>query len=140
MQLLQELVSDALDSYPTTLDQDLTDLLDEERYPRYSNKRHAKIQVRGEKEVLHHFAAWSRTALGFIDLIEKDVICERENLVNNVNGDSYQFFDAGVNSLDTSVIHPTIFRYCYDVLGTLRREELIHTRRAKSPSQETGQH
>eukprot|EP00957_Ditylum_brightwellii_P205059 15342053-Ditylum_brightwellii.AAC.1 len=64
---LLDVIGRALAIYPTTLAQDVSDLLDERRYPRFSNKRHARIQVRGEKEVLHHFAQWARTALEIMD-------------------------------------------------------------------------
>ena len=45
------------------LAQDTADLLDENVHSKYSNRRNAKLQVRGEKEVLHHFALWARTAM-----------------------------------------------------------------------------
>ena len=45
------------------LDQDTADLLDENVHSKYRNRRNAKLQVRGEKEVLHHFALWARTAM-----------------------------------------------------------------------------
>merc|ERR1712183_257759 len=72
MNLLQ-IISTALAQYPTSLSVDKADLLNERLYPPFSNQRHAKIQVRGEKEVLHHFALWARTALEVLDIIEQEL-------------------------------------------------------------------
>jgi len=73
MQLLLEVVERHLSMYPTTLAQDVADLMDDQSYPPFSNKRHAKIQVRGEKEVLHHFAHWARTALSVLNVIAQEL-------------------------------------------------------------------
>ena len=70
MTTLAQVVKDALAKYPTTLSQDLEDLMDEETYPPFSNKRHAKIQVRGEKQVLHHFLRWATAALHVMEVME----------------------------------------------------------------------
>lgn len=74
MRLLLDIVGRHLAMYPTTLSQDMADLMDEQRFPRFSNKRHAKIQVRGEKEVLHHYALWARVALDVLDVIADELL------------------------------------------------------------------
>jgi hypothetical protein len=123
MELLLEIVNDALATYPTSLAQDVASLQDEVAYPRFSNKRHAKIQVRGEKEVLHHFQYWALAALDVIQVME------------------LEFRDAGELSFDAKIRqleeeeggvagpHHTIVRYCADVLGSLRKEEMKELRR-----------
>jgi hypothetical protein len=138
---LLQIISTALAKYPTSLSTDKTDLLDEQRFPLFSNKRHAKIQVRGEKEVLHHFARWARTALDVIDVIEQELKEEHQRGVEVQLG-------KGIVSEDTSRscgydyivrrmeedednVHHTIVRYCADVLGSLRREELKSLRRQR---------
>ncbi|KAL7575687.1 hypothetical protein ACA910_011504 [Epithemia clementina (nom. ined.)] len=73
LRLLLDLVGQHLARYPTTLAQDVADLSDEQAYPRFSNRRHAKIQVKGEKEVLHHFALWAKTALDVLQVMEQDL-------------------------------------------------------------------
>ena len=80
MELLLEVTARALSRYPTSLAQDAADLEDEVAYPRYSNRRNAKLQVRGEKEVLHHFALWMRTAVHVIDIVLHLVEVERKAL------------------------------------------------------------
>lgn len=81
MRLLLEVVKRQLTRYPSTLQRDINDLLDERAYPRFSNKRHAKIQVRGEKEVLVHFSKWAQTALNVMDVIENEL--EEEKALAN---------------------------------------------------------
>ena len=49
LQLLLDLIGQHLARYPTTLSQDVMDLNNEQEYPRFSNRRHAKIQVKGGK-------------------------------------------------------------------------------------------
>ena len=75
---LLQIITKALGNYPTSLSQDRKDLIDQRMYPPYSNARHAKIQVRGEKEVLHHFARWARTAIQVLDVIEQDLKEEQQ--------------------------------------------------------------
>jgi len=143
MHLLLDIVGRHLAAYPTTLTQDVDDLMDEQAFPRFSNRRHAKIQVRGEKEVLHHFAQWARTALEVLDVIEEELKEERgsvevhltrhgntrvvqdhrpsyENLIQRMEDDC----DVGV--------HHTILRYCADVLGSLRREETKNIKKLRA--------
>ena len=122
LQHLVDVTARALQMYPTTLSQDIIDLLDEQSFPRFSNKRHAKIQISGEKEVLHHFSEWARTALEVIDVIESDLHGR-----SNPKSESFLDFNSLIRSLEEdaneSTKHHTIVRYCSDVLGALRREE-----------------
>ena len=140
MELLLEITGHALSKYPTTLAQDTSDLLDEVAYPKYSNKRNAKLQVRGEKEVLHHFALWARTAMHVIDIILHELSEERKASSREVgsganNGGACATtassnneelgFDYVIQAMeDDDDCHFTILRYCSDVLGAVRRDEL----------------
>merc|ERR1719491_856798 len=106
--------------YPTIYEQDVEDLIDMSAYPRFSNKRHAKIQVRGEKEVLLHFMIWARTALEIMDIIERE-------LDDPMNCTVESEFEEAMRSMeedDEGRHHITIVRYCVDVLGVLRKEEI----------------
>ncbi|EEC45167.1 predicted protein [Phaeodactylum tricornutum CCAP 1055/1] len=132
-----------LASYPTTISQDMADLQDEASYPQFSNRRHAKIQVRGEKEVLHHFRVWSETALDMLTFIEDELKeqqqgnVEVELLQNNrtsvtTTGQGVVNFDDVIRDMEQDDdVHHTILRYCADVLGSLRREEFKHLRYAQ---------
>ena len=139
---LLQLISSALALYPTSLSQDKADLLDERTYPPFSNLRHAKIQVRGEKEVLHHFARWARVALDVIDVIEQELRVEQargvevqlgRGVVSEDNSRSCGY-DHIIRRMedDESTYHHTVVRYCADVLGSLRREELKNLRRHRA--------
>lgn len=151
MMTLLGIISVALGQYPTSLSVDKADLLDERRFPPFSNQRHAKIQVRGEKEVLYHFAAWARTALEVLDVIERELKEEQQRgsvevqlgrgvIVNDdvapprIGGG----FDALIRKMEdddhpeNDCLHYTIVRYCADVLGSLRREELKSLRRQRA--------
>lgn len=88
MQLLLDTVGRQLSQYPTSLVQDVADLMDERAFPRFSNQRHAKIQVRGEKEVLHHFGQWARTALNVLQVIENELVQERQAVGASAFGSS----------------------------------------------------
>lgn len=154
MELLLEITARALSKYPTSLAQDTSDLEDEEvAYPKYSNRRNAKLQVRGEKQVLHHFALWARTAMHVIDIILHELEIERKMIVaasssggvylgksvnsngvvqaaaaeaaslNNQNEElGYDYVIQAMEEDDDC--HSTILRYCSDVLGAVRRDEL----------------
>lgn len=116
MELLLRIVSRALDEYNCSLEQDINDLMKEELYPKYSNKRNAKIQVRGEKEVLHFFADWAKAALKTIDIIEHDIDQMNEESPSNLN----LRFDSFVKTMENDeLVHFHISRYCTDILGTL---------------------
>jgi protein-histidine N-methyltransferase len=112
-------------AYPTTLDDDIR-LLEHRRdlYPLFSNKRHAKIQVKGEKEVLEHYLDWAATGLQVLDIIEAEV----NDPYNATNHD----FDYTIRRMDMDErVHHTVLRYCEDVLGSLRREELKKRRQQR---------
>lgn len=141
---LLQIISSALAQYPTSLAQDKVDLADEDAYPRFSNKRHAKIQVRGEKEVLHHYARWARTALDVMEVIEHELKEEQQRgievqLGRGVVADDssrscgYDYIVRRMEEEETGV-HHTIVRYCADVLGSLRREEFKNMRRHQGSS------
>lgn len=142
MNLLQ-IISVALAKYPTSLAVDKADLLDNRRYPPFSNVRHAKIQVRGEKEVLYHFVQWARTALEVLDAIEQELRDEQQRgsvevqlgrgvIVNDEPPSRYGSFESFIRKMEDDespdALHHTIVRYCSDVLGSLRREELKNMR------------
>ena len=138
---LLQVVSFALAQYPTSLAQDQADLLDEHNFPRFSNKRHAKIQVRGEKEVLHHYGRWARTALDVMDVIDDEVKEEQQRGIevqlgrgvvqdNSARSCGYDYIVRQMEEEETGV-HHTIVRYCADVLGSLRREEIKNLRRQR---------
>jgi len=140
MMLLIEIMSKALKTYPTSLAQDILDLVNESAYPRFSNKRHAKIQVRGEKEVLHHFAQWAKAALDVLEVIELELAIERGDvgadgapLRRDEPGFDYliRVMEDEESSGGDNALHHTIVRYCADVLGSLRREEIKIMRRIK---------
>jgi hypothetical protein len=138
MELLLEITEKALSKYPTSLAQDTLDLQDENAYPKYSNKRHAKLQVHGEKEVLHHFALWARTAIHVIDIIlhelaaEVKLVTHSNKMQSEDNGSSEAEvlneelgFELVIQAMeDDDDCHATILRYCADVLGAVRRDEL----------------
>lgn len=136
MQLLLDVLRRHLSRYPTTLQQDMADLSNELEFPRFSNKRHAKIQVKGEKEVLHHFADWARTALELLDLLEDEMRDERGSVEVQMTGRASVFveerpsFENMIRRMEEDeAVHHTILRYCADVLGSLRREEMKKMRR-----------
>jgi hypothetical protein len=140
MEILLGITSRALSAYPTSLAMDESDLMDEVAYPKFSNRRNAKIQVRGEKEVLHHFASWARTAIHVIDIIMHELEMEREHVYGAAGGDDgkiatargkgammaeEQRYECVVQAMEEDDdCHSTILRYCTDVLGAVRREEL----------------
>jgi len=141
MRHLLEVIGRHLSQYPTSLSQDITDLMDDAAFSRFSNKRHAKIQVRGEKEVLHHFAHWARTALDVLDVIEEELKEERGSVeVQLTKGgrmvaEERPGFEYIIRRMEEDVdngIHHTILRYCADVLGSLRREEFKSIRRQRA--------
>lgn len=151
MMLLLDIVGSALAKYPTSLAQDVADLMNQGAFPRFSNARHAKIQVRGEKQVLHHYARWARTALDIMAVMEQELNQHRENTIGvevQLRGrrpivsttDSAPKFELLMREMEQDEMqHHTIVRYCVDVLGSLRREELKKIRRTmmlSSPRQQ----
>lgn len=103
LQHLYDVVKKCLAAYPTTLAEDNNALLHGD-LPPFSNKRNARIQIRGEKEVLHHYLDFAETGLSVIDL--KD---EKE-------------FNAEIELIQ-STRHNCIAQYCGDVIGAILREE-----------------
>jgi len=133
MKNMLHIVTNTLELYACSLAEDVTDLLDKNSYPEFSNKRHAKIQVRGEKEVLHHFALWAQTALDIIDVIERDIATEKTRAGGEAA--SLMRFDSVICAMeddeDDNGPHHTIVRYCADVLCATRKEELTRVQKTK---------
>jgi len=139
MRHLLRIVEGVIDLYNCSLTQDVKDLGDEGTYQQFSNRRHAKIQVRGEKEILHHFALWARTALDVMGVIERELAIEKGDVevdvtigIGGVAG-----FESVTRAMEEEEdsedeIHHTIVRYCSDVLGAIRREEMKKIRRGRS--------
>jgi Rubisco LSMT substrate-binding len=133
MTLLLELTTRALSAYSTTLSQDIADLQDLTAWPRFSNERHAKIQVRGEKYVLHHFLRWARTALEVMNVIDEELKVERGEYLFDEGRVSFEYLVGEMEEDDAlDGLHHTIVRYCADVLGSMRREELKALKRKKA--------
>ena len=133
MKRLLEIISSALEKYSCSLAQDVSDLMDLESFPRFSNCRHAKIQIRGEKEVYHHFALWAQTSLEVLSIIEREVAFEKGELTRN-DSETKGFEEVTremeeEEAVGSNALHHTIVRYCSDVLGSLRREQLKLIRR-----------
>lgn len=128
MALLLEVVSGALSCYPTTLSQDSIDLMNQVAYPKFSNRRHAKIQVKGEKEVLHHFAFWAQTAMDVIGVLQNEI----ENEQNKKDDVSTRFDEIIQEMEDDDNVHFTVLRYCRDVLGALRKDAVETARQKKA--------
>jgi hypothetical protein len=141
MEILLGITSRVLSAYPTSLAQDDIDLADEVSCPKFSNRRNARLQVRGEKEVLNHFASWARTAMHVIDIILHELEVERVLVDGGGGGGGNGKFansrgkgaatmaeelgyDYVVRAMEEDDdCHSTILRYCTDVLGAVRREE-----------------
>ena len=89
MKLLRSIVQRLLVQYPTTLQQDIDALhvSNLHEYPKFSNRRHAKIQIKGEKMVLHHYLKWSQTAIDVLNVIEGEIREEVERY-NSTNASS----------------------------------------------------
>ena len=68
---LQAIVETLLAAYPRSLDEDREMLAGPSLAP-FSNERHATIQVRGEKEVLHHYRLLTEVALDLLENVECD--------------------------------------------------------------------
>jgi hypothetical protein len=125
MQLLLKVVASALSKYPCSLERDIADLADEISCLRFSNQRHAKIQVRGEKEILHHFSLWARTAIDLIEIIELEIGFEKRRPSSPSEKAPQPGFESIVQAMeDDDTLHFTVIRYCYDVLGALRKEAI----------------
>ena len=99
---LLNVAQSSLAAYPTTLDED-NEALAHGDLPPFSNKRHARIQVRGEKEVLLHYKDFAETSLSVIDLKEHEFQDEAKHLLREK--------------------HNCIAQYCNDVIGAIIGEE-----------------
>jgi hypothetical protein len=103
MVLLESICQNALNSYPTTFEQDLEKL----KYGNvqlFSNERNALIQIKGEKEVLLFYYDFSQTA---IKLLKSKDLMEFEQILNEIRIHK----------------HSLIFQYCRGIVGRLIQEE-----------------
>ncbi|CAM9379344.1 unnamed protein product [Scytosiphon promiscuus] len=76
MERLLVLASGALDAYPTTLEEDKAALKNGGLEP-FSNRRHALIQVCGEKVVLRHYVELAETALACLTAVDSAELISR---------------------------------------------------------------
>lgn len=102
LELLLKFINDQIARYPTTLEEDLESLKSPALKP-FSNRRHAVIQLKGEKEVLREYQRLCRTALG---LVHADDVTF-QTTVNRLYSESNHFVAA----------------YCSDVLFRIRQDE-----------------
>lgn len=70
MHLLIKMVQESLQEYSSTLEEDFKSLSNSTDYPEFSNRRHALIQVKGEKEVLSFYLDLARTSLEVLQWID----------------------------------------------------------------------
>jgi len=70
---LLRIVRRTLSEYSTSLEEDIK-ALESDRFVLFSNIRNAIIQVKGEKEVLHHFENFAVTAINVMDLNDADCV------------------------------------------------------------------
>jgi hypothetical protein len=113
MELLVDMITTSLNRYPRTLEQDAEDLQDHDAYPPFSNCRNAKIQVKGEKEVLHYYLDFGQTALKVIDVIE-----------NETKADAISFETCITEMANEAIVHRAIICYCDETLDYLRGDEV----------------
>lgn len=107
LELLKFLCEKLLNAYPTTLLEDERKLRSNDIAP-FSNKRHALIQVKGEKIVLHHYIDLATTAIDLIKAPDNKVF---EDMMNDIKNTK--------NSL--------IIQYCRTTIGRLRVESIKRT-------------
>eukprot|EP00979_Chaetoceros_neogracilis_P005582 scaffold1019_cov277-Chaetoceros_neogracile.AAC.2 len=125
MQLLLKVVASALLKYPCSLERYTADLADELSCLKFSNERHANIQVRGEKEILHHFSFWAQTAIDLIEIIELEIGFEKRRPSSLSEKAPQPGFQSIVQAMeDDDTLHFTVIRYCCDVLGALPKESI----------------
>lgn len=115
MTLMSETMVKHLARFPTTFEEDVSDLLDEKMYPPFSNRRNAKLQVKGEKEVLCHFLLWSQSAIHLMAAMQQENV-EGNELVEG----EYQTVEEVMNELEEADLHWLILEYCDDILAKLR--------------------
>ncbi|GMH52134.1 hypothetical protein TrST_g4232 [Triparma strigata] len=118
MELLKNIVDEQMKAYPTSIKEDELALKGPSLVP-YSNDRHARIQVLGEKRVLEHYSEFANSAI---------------ECLNGELGDDE--FDQMVEKVGREK-HHTIAQYVKDVVGGIRREE---RRRERKEGEEGGGH
>eukprot|EP00588_Corethron_pennatum_P012680 CAMPEP_0194265332 /NCGR_PEP_ID=MMETSP0169-20130528/614_1 /TAXON_ID=218684 /ORGANISM="Corethron pennatum, Strain L29A3" /LENGTH=508 /DNA_ID=CAMNT_0039005773 /DNA_START=142 /DNA_END=1668 /DNA_ORIENTATION=+ len=101
LEQLLRIVRRTLSEYSTSLEEDIK-ALESDRFVLFSNIRNAIIQVKGEKEVLHHFENFAVTAINVMDLNDADCVSATVAVQHSQ--------------------HHTIAVYCLDVIGPLRRK------------------
>ena len=101
---LGEICEELLAAYPRTIEEDEVALKSDKELTPFSNKRHAYIQVKGEKEVLHHFLQLSKSG------------------VEAINVGSDEEFDVKVKSIQEEQ-GGCSGQYVKDVIASVRREE-----------------
>eukprot|EP01034_Spumella_vulgaris_P026247 gene26247-32792_t len=110
MTLLRSICDEYLAQYPTTLEQDCERLLHGD-VPVFSNERHALIQVRGEKEVLHFFRDFALVALRLL----------QSNGVASA-GQGQSEFETLLEEVRQNH-DPLVFQYCRGTIGRLMQNE-----------------
>lgn len=111
LRTLRSLCLHMLAQYPTTLGEDVFQLREAnlENVPLYSNRRHALIHVRGEKEVLHHYRQLAECGLMCLGIEESEnQETEISDMLNSIRAD----------------FHPLIFEFCNHVVLPVREYEL----------------
>mmetsp|Transcript_33278 Transcript_33278/g.33896 ORF Transcript_33278/g.33896 Transcript_33278/m.33896 type:complete len:390 (-) Transcript_33278:96-1265(-) len=105
MQHFASICDDYLSRYPTSLDQDLERLASPALMP-FSNEKHAIIQIKGEKEVLHFFQRFCQSVLRLLSM--------RLNATSEC--------DALIQKYSTEE-HTLTYHYCRSVVLRLRLDE-----------------
>jgi histone-lysine N-methyltransferase SETD3 len=116
LRTLRVLCSHMLNQYPTTLAEDMYQLREAnlENVPLYSNKRHALIHVRGEKQVLHHYRQLADSGLMLLAIQDSEnQVTEITDILHSIRAD----------------FHPLIFEFCNHVVLPIREYELEKCRR-----------
>ena len=108
MRLLATVCTDYLSRYPSTLDEDLKRLADVAALAPFSNERHAVIQVKGEKEVLHFYKRFAEKAAAMLSM-RLGASAEFEHELQQLRANTKE--------------HPMLFQYCRTVVTRLRGEE-----------------
>jgi hypothetical protein len=80
MQSLLATVRQLLAAYPTSYEED-GDRLQSDEFAPFSNERHALIQIRGEKEVLHFFEDFAVTTIELLSCADMDLFEEMLEVV-----------------------------------------------------------
>lgn len=103
-----------LSKYPTSLEEDQIALCDENmiNLPLYSNKRHAIIHTRGEKEVLHFYIQLSIYGLKLLNIGENELM-EYQTVLGEIKKNQ----------------HKTIAEYCENYITILRQHEFLRNQK-----------